>query len=325
MTSTARIAVTGAAGQIGYSLLFRIASGEMLGPDRPVALNLMEITPALGALRGVVMELADCAYPLLQDVVVTDDRDVAFTDVDYAMLVGAKPRGKGMERGDLLAENGRIFGPQGRALNDRASRGVKVLVIGNPANTNALIAMRNAPDLAPEQFSAMMRLDHNRAISQVAEKTGAPVSEIRRVTIWGNHSATQYPDLSHTVIGAVPAAELLDAGWIRDRFIPRVQKRGAEVIEARGLSSAASAAHAGLSHVRDWVGGTAAGDWTSMAVPSDGSYGIPEGLIYSFPVTIENGAYRIVPDLDVDEFSRGKMDATRAELEDERDVVRDLL
>ena len=325
MTSTARIAVTGAAGQIGYSLLFRIASGEMLGPDRPVALNLMEITPALGALRGVVMELADCAYPLLQDVVVTDDPDVAFKDVDHAMLVGAKPRGKGMERGDLLAENGRIFGPQGRALNDRASRGVKVLVIGNPANTNALIAIRNAPDLAPAQFSAMMRLDHNRAIGQVAEKTGASVSEIRRVTIWGNHSATQYPDLSHAVIGAVPATELLDSGWIRDRFIPRVQKRGAEIIEARGLSSAASAAHAGLSHVRDWVGGTAAGDWTSMAVPSDGSYGIPEGLIYSFPVTIENGAYRIVPDLEIDEFSRGKMDATRAELEEERDAVRELL
>ena len=325
MTSTARIAVTGAAGQIGYSLLFRIASGEMLGPDRPVALNLMEITPALGALRGVVMELADCAYPLLQDVVVTDDPDVAFTDVDYAMLVGAKPRGKGMERGDLLAENGRIFGPQGRALNDRASRGVKVLVIGNPANTNALIAMRNAPDLAPAQFSAMMRLDHNRAIGQVAEKTGASVSEIRRVTIWGNHSATQYPDLSHAVIGAVPATELLDSGWIRDRFIPRVQRRGAEVIEARGLSSAASAAHAGLSHIRDWVGGTAAGDWTSMAIPSDGSYGIPEGLIYSFPVTIENGACRIVPDLEIDEFSRARMDATRAELEDERDAVRELL
>ena len=325
MTSTARIAVTGAAGQIGYSLLFRIASGEMLGPDRPVALNLMEITPALGALRGVVMELADCAYPLLQDVVVTDDPDIAFKDVDYAMLVGAKPRGKGMERGDLLAENGRIFGPQGRALNDRASRGVKVLVIGNPANTNALIAMRNAPDLAPAQFSAMMRLDHNRAISQVAEKTGAAVSEIRRVTIWGNHSATQYPDLSHAVIGTVPAAELLDSGWIRDRFIPRVQKRGAEIIEARGLSSAASAAFAGLSHIRDWVGGTAAGDWTSMAIPSDGSYGIPEGLIYSFPVTIENGAYRIVPDLEIDEFSRGKMNATRAELEEERDAVRELL
>ena len=325
MTSTARVAVSGAAGQIGYSLLFRIASGEMLGPDRPVALNLMEIAPALGALRGVVMELADCAYPLLQDVVVTDDPDVAFRDVDYAMLVGAKPRGKGMERGDLLAENGRIFGPQGRALNDRASRGVKVLVIGNPANTNALIAMHNAPDLAPAQFSAMMRLDHNRAISQVAEKTGAAVPEIRRVTIWGNHSATQYPDLNHAVIGAVPATELLDSGWIRDRFIPRVQKRGAEVIEARGLSSAASAAHAGLSHVRDWVGGTAAGDWTSMAVPSDGSYGIPEGLIYSFPVTIENGAYHIVPDLEIDEFSRGKMDATRAELEEERDAVRELL
>ena len=325
MRSPARIAVTGAAGQIGYSLLFRIASGEMLGPDRPVALSLMEITPALDALRGVVMELNDCAYPLLRDVVVTDDPAVAFRDADYAMLVGAKPRGKGMERGDLLAENGRIFGPQGRALNDHASRGVKVLVIGNPANTNALIAMRNAPDLAPEQFSAMMRLDHNRAISQVAEKTGAAVSDIRRVTIWGNHSATQYPDLNHAVIGDTPAMERLDAAWVRDQFIPRVQKRGAEVIEARGLSSAASAACAGLSHVRDWVAGTVDGDWTSMAVASDGSYGIPEGLIYSFPVTIANGVYRIVQGLDVDEFSRAKMDATRIELEEERDAVRALL
>jgi len=325
MTSTARVAVTGAAGQIGYSLLFRIASGEMLGPDRPVALNLMEITPALGALRGVVMELADCAYPLLQDVVVTDDPAVAFRDADYAMLVGAKPRGKGMERGDLLAGNGRIFGPQGRALNDHASRDVKVLVIGNPANTNALIAMRNAPDLAPAQFSAMMRLDHNRAISQVADKTGASVTDIRRVTIWGNHSATQYPDLSHATIGGKPAMERLDPEWVRNRFIPQVQKRGAEIIEARGLSSAASAAFAGLSHVRDWERGTAPGDWTSMAVASDGSYGIPEGLIYSFPVTIESGAWRIVQGLDVDDFSRGKMDATRTELEEERDAVRDLL
>ena len=325
MTSPARIAVTGAAGQIGYSLLFRIASGEMLGPDRPIALNLMEITPALGALSGVVMELNDCAYPLLQDVVTTDDPAVAFKDADYAILVGARPRGKGMERGDLLAENGRIFGPQGRALNDHASRHVKVLVIGNPANTNALIAMRNAPDLAPAQFSAMMRLDHNRAISQVAEKTGAAVSDIRRVTIWGNHSATQYPDLNHAMIGTEPAMERLDVGWVRDRFIPRVQKRGAEVIEARGLSSAASAAHAGLSHVRDWVHGTADGDWTSMAIPSDGSYGIPEGLIYSFPVTVEDGTCRIVQGLDIDEFSRGKMDSTRAELEDERDAVRTLL
>jgi len=325
MTSTARVAVTGAAGQIGYSLLFRIASGEMFGPDRPVALNLMEITPALDALRGVVMELADCAYPLLQDVVVTDDPAVAFRDADYAMLVGAKPRGKGMERGDLLAGNGRIFGPQGRALNDHASRDVKVLVIGNPANTNALIALRNAPDLAPAQFSAMMRLDHNRAISQVADKTGAPVTDIRRVTIWGNHSATQYPDLSHATIGGTPAMERLDLEWVRNRFIPRVQKRGAEIIEARGLSSAASAAFAGLSHMRDWVRGTAPGDWTSMAIASDGSYGIPEGLLYSFPVTIEDGDWRIVPGLDVDDFSRGKMDATRAELEEERDAVRDLL
>ncbi len=325
MNPPARIAVTGAAGQIGYSLLFRIASGEMLGPERPVALSLMEITPALGALRGVVMELADCAYPLLQDIVVTDDPAVAFRDADYAMLVGAKPRGKGMERGDLLAGNGRIFGPQGRALNDHASRDVKVVVIGNPANTNALIAMRNAPDLAPAQFSAMMRLDHNRAVSQVAEKTGAAVPEIRRVAIWGNHSATQYPDLHHATVGGRPALELLDAGWVRDRFIPRVQKRGAEIIEARGLSSAASAACAGLSHVRDWVRGTAEGDWTSMAVPSDGSYGIPEGLVYSFPVTVENGAYRIVQGLDIGEFSRERMDATRAELEEERDAVRDLL
>ena len=325
MTSTARVAVTGAAGQIGYSLLFRIASGEMLGPDRPVALNLMEITPALGALRGVAMELADCAFPLLQDVVTTDDPAVAFRDVDYAMLVGARPRGKGMERGDLLAENGRIFGPQGRALSDNASRDVKVLVIGNPANTNALIAMRNAPDLAPTQFSAMTRLDHNRAISQVAERTGAAVSAIQRVTVWGNHSATQYPDLSHALIDGRPAMERLEATWVREQFIPRVQKRGAEVIEARGLSSAASAAHAGLSHLRDWVGGTPEGNWTSMAVASDGSYGVPEGLIYSFPVTVENGAFHIVQGLDVDGFSRTMMNATQAELEEERDAVRDLL
>ena len=325
MTTTARVAVTGAAGQIGYSLLFRIAAGEMLGPDRPVALNLMEITPALGALRGVVMELGDCALPLLQDVVTTDDPAVAFRDADYAMLVGARPRGKGMERGDLLAENGKIFGPQGRALNDNAKRDVKVLVIGNPANTNALIAMHNAPDLVPAQFSAMMRLDHNRAISQVAEKTGVAVSTIRRVTVWGNHSATQYPDLNHALIDGTPAMEQLESAWVREQFIPRVQKRGAEVIEARGLSSAASAAHAGLSHLRDWVGGTPVGDWTSMAIPSDGSYGIPQGLIYSFPVTIESGAYRIVQGLGIDGFSREKMDATRAELEEERDAVKDLL
>ena len=325
MKSTARVAVTGAAGQIGYSLLFRIASGEMLGPDRPVALNLMEITPALGALRGVVMELADCALPLLQDVVTTDDPAVAFKDVDYAMLVGARPRGKGMERGDLLAENGRIFGPQGRALNDNASRDVRVLVIGNPANTNALIAMRNAPDLAPSRFSAMTRLDHNRAISQVAERTGAAVTAIQRVTVWGNHSATQYPDLGHALIDGRPAMERLDARWVREQFIPRVQKRGAEVIEARGLSSAASAAHAGLSHLRDWVGGTPEGNWTSMAVASDGSYGVPEGLVYSFPVTVENGSFRIVQGLDVDEFGRTMMSATQAELEEERDAVRDLL
>ena len=325
MKDTVRVAVTGAAGQIGYSLLFRIASGEMLGPDQPVSLQLMEITPALGALKGVVMELRDCAYPLLQDVVITDDPEVGFKDADYAMLVGARPRGKGMERGDLLAANGKIFKPQGQALNACAARGIKVLVVGNPANTNALIAMRNAPDLAPSQFSAMTRLDHNRAISQLAEKTGAAVTEVRKVAIWGNHSATQYPDLSHATVGGRPASELVDEAWVRGEFIPCVQKRGAAVIEARGLSSAASAANAALSHLRDWVAGTPAGDWVSMAVPSDGSYGIPAGLIYSFPVTVAGGAVSIVQGLDIDEFSRTKMDATLSELEQERDAVRDLI
>jgi len=325
MKDTVRVAVTGAAGQIGYSLLFRIASGEMLGPDQPVSLQLMEITPALGALKGIVMELRDCAYPLLQDVVITDDPEVGFKDADYAMLVGARPRGKGMERGDLLAANGKIFKPQGQALNACAARGIKVLVVGNPANTNALIAMRNAPDLAPSQFSAMTRLDHNRAISQLAEKTGAAVTEVRKVAIWGNHSATQYPDLSHATVGGRPASELVDEAWVRGEFIPCVQKRGAAVIEARGLSSAASAANAALSHLRDWVAGTPAGDWVSMAVPSDGSYGIPAGLIYSFPVTVAGGAVSIVQGLDIDEFSRTKMDATLSELEQERDAVRDLI
>jgi len=325
MKEPVRVAVTGAAGQIAYSLLFRIASGEMLGPDQPVVLQLLEITPALKALEGVVMEVNDCAYPLVRDIVVTDDAGVAFDGVGYALLVGSKPRGKGMERGDLLTENGKIFKPQGQALNEAARRDVKVLVIGNPANTNALIAMNNAPDLDPSQFAAMTRLDHNRAMSQLAAKTGSAVGDIKRVTIWGNHSATQYPDINHATVAGKPATELVDSAWVTEEFIPRVQKRGAEVIEARGHSSAASAAYAGLSHMRDWVGGTADGDWVSMAVPSDGSYGISEGLMYSFPVTIANGQYSIVQDLAINDFSRGKMDATMAELEGERDAVKDLI
>ncbi len=325
MKPTVSVAVTGGAGQIAYSLLFRIASGEMLGPDQPVNLNLLEITPALGALNGVVMELRDCAYPLLQNVVVTDDPNVAMRDVGYAMLVGARPRGPGMERGDLLSENGKIFGPQGKALNEHASRDVKVLVIGNPANTNCLIAMKNAPDLSPRQFTAMTRLDHNRAKGQLAEKAGAQIADIARMTIWGNHSATQYPDINHCTVSGQAATELVDHAWVADEFIPRVQKRGAEIIDARGASSAASAAYAGLAHVRDWVRGTADGDWVSMGIASDGSYGIAEGLIYSYPVTIKDGDYQIVQGLSVDPFSQSKMDATRIELEEERDAVKNLL
>jgi len=325
MKPPVRVAVTGAAGQIAYSLLFRIASGEMLGKDQPVILQLMEITPALNALRGVAMEISDCAYPLVSDIVETDDANVAFRDVEYAMLVGAKPRGKGMERKDLLSENGKIFGPQGRALNEHANRNVKVLVIGNPANTNALIAMNNAPDLNPRQFTAMTRLDHNRAVGQLAGKTGSAVTDVKRMTIWGNHSATQYPDVSHATVGGESAKSLVDNAWIKDDFIPRVQKRGAEIIDARGLSSAASAGYAGLEHMRDWAMGSAEGDWVSMAIPSDGSYGIPEGLIYSFPVTTANGDYEIVQGLEVDEFSREKMDLTKTELEEERDAVKDLI
>ena len=325
MEAPARIAITGAAGQIAYSLLFRIASGDLLGKDRPVVLHLLEITPALGALRGVVMELCDCAFPLLQDVVATDDASLAFRDADCAFLVGARPRSADMERRDLLAENGKIFAPQGRALNDNASRNVRVLVVGNPANTNALIAMRNAPELEPTRFTAMTRLDHNRAVALVAERCESAVSEVRRVTVWGNHSATQYPDLSHATVRGQAASELLDPGWIRETFIPRVQRRGTEIIEARGASSAASAAHAALDHMRDWVFGTKEGDWVSMAVPSDGSYGIPEGVIYSYPVTTALGDYRVVPGLGIDEFSRGKMDATFRELEEERDAIRALL
>ena len=325
MEAPARIAITGAAGQIAYSLLFRIASGDLLGNDRPLVLHLLEITPALGALQGVVMELSDCAFPLLRDVVATDDASLAFKDADYAFLVGARPRSADMERRDLLAENGKIFAPQGRALNENASRDVRVLVVGNPANTNALIAMRNAPDLDPARFTAMTRLDHNRALAQVAERCNSDVSDVRRVTIWGNHSATQYPDLSHATVRGQAASDLLDPVWIRETFIPRVQRRGTEIIEARGASSAASAAHAALDHMRDWVFGTKEGDWVSMAVPSDGSYGIPEGVIYSYPVTTALGDYRVVPDLEIDEFSRGKMDATFRELEEERDAIRGLI
>jgi malate dehydrogenase len=325
MKEPVRVAITGAAGQIAYSLLFRIASGEMLGSDQPVSLQLLEIAPALKALEGVVMEINDCAYPLLRDIVVTDDAGKAFDRVAYALLVGSKPRGKGMERSDLLTENGKIFKPQGQALNECAQRDVKVLVIGNPANTNALIAMGNAPDLEPSQFTAMTRLDHNRAMSQLAAKTGAAIADIKRVTIWGNHSATQYPDINHATVAGKSATELVDRAWIANEFIPRVQKRGAEVIAARGHSSAASAAYAGLSHMRDWVGGTPDGDWLSMVVPSDGSYGIPEGLMYSFPVTISGGQIEIVQGLAIDDFSREKMDTTRAELEGERDAVKDLI
>ncbi|MVN86998.1 malate dehydrogenase [Deinococcus sp. HMF7620] len=319
-----RVAVTGAAGQIGYSLLFRIASGDMLGKDQPVILQLLEITPALKALNGVVMELRDCAFPLLADIVTSDDPMVAFKDADYALLVGAMPRKAGMERGDLLGANGGIFKPQGEALNAVASRDVKVLVVGNPANTNALIAQQNAPDLDPKQFTAMVRLDHNRAISQLAEKTGQPVSSIKNLTIWGNHSSTQYPDLSQTTVNGQPALDQVDRDWYENSYISTVAKRGAAIIEARGLSSAASAASAAIDHMRDWALGTPEGEWVSMGIPSDGSYGVPEGLIYGFPVTCKNGQYEIVQGLDVSDFSRGKMDATAKELEEERDEVRKL-
>jgi len=325
MKAPVRVAVTGAAGQISYALNFRIASGSMLGPDQPVILQLLEIPPAMQALNGVVMELKDCAFPLLHDVVVSDDPNVAFEGVEYALLVGAKPRGKGMERSDLLTENGKIFKPQGAALNAHANRDVRVLVIGNPANTNALIAMKNAPDLDPRQFTAMTRLDHNRAISQLAEKTGIAVTDIKQVTIWGNHSSTQYPDINHAMVGGRSASDLVDQTWVRDEFIPRVQKRGAEIIEARGSSSAASAASSGVDHIRDWVRGTPDGDWVSMGIPSDGSYGIPEGIIYSYPVTTKDGHYEICQGLDIDTFSRERMEATRRELEEERDAVSALL
>ncbi|MBI2708368.1 MAG: malate dehydrogenase [Actinobacteria bacterium] len=320
-----RVAVTGAAGQIGYSLLFRIASGAMLGPGTPVILQMLEITPALGALDGVAMELEDCAFPLLAGMVKTDDPEVAFGDADVALLVGAMPRKAGMERADLLGANGGIFQPQGRALASSARKDVKVLVVGNPANTNALIALHNAPGLDPSSFTAMTRLDHNRAKAQLAAKLGVPVTEIRKMTIWGNHSTTQYPDLFHCEVGGRNAAEAVgDHAWIEDTFIPTVAKRGAAIIDARGASSAASAANAAIDHVRDWVLGTPEGDWVSMAVPSDGSYGVPEGLVSSFPCTCRDGRWEIVPGLDIDDFSRGRIDASVAELGEERAAVRDL-
>ncbi len=321
MKSPVRVAVTGAAGQIGYSLLFRIAAGEMLGSDQPIIFQLLEITPALKALEGVVMEIDDCAYPLVAGFVLTDDVNVAFKDVDYALLVGAKPRGAGMERSDLLEANGGIFKVQGKALNDHASRDVRVVVVGNPANTNANTAMINAPDLNPKNFTALTRLDHNRALAQLAAETKSDVSDIKKMIIWGNHSTTQYPDLSHTTVAGKAAHDLVDRNWYENDYIPRVAKRGAEIIEARGASSAASAANAAIAHIRDWVAGTPEGNWTSMAVPSDGSYGIPEGLTYSFPVTCSNGEYVIVQGLEIDDFSRERMEITQRELEEERDAV----
>ncbi|MEM7050305.1 MAG: malate dehydrogenase [Acidobacteriota bacterium] len=325
MKNPVRVAITGAAGNIGYALAFRIAAGDMLGPDQPVILQLIEIPPAMDALGGVVMELNDCAFPLLHGIVATSELEAGFRDADFALLVGARPRGPGMERNDLLGANGKIFGPQGKAINDHASRGVKVLVVGNPANTNALIAAANAPDLDPRQFTAMTRLDHNRAISQLAEKTGAHATDIRRMIIWGNHSSTQYPDIAHATIAGDAAASQVDQDWYRDTFIPTVQKRGAAIIQARGASSAASAASAAIDHMRSWSLGLDEGDWVSMAVPSDGSYGIAPGVIYSFPCVCRDGDWSIVQDLEIDDFSRQRMEATDAELREERDAVRDLL
>ena len=325
MKSPVNVAITGAAGQIGYALAFRVASGAMLGPDQPINLHLLEITPALGALQGVVMELNDCAFPTLNKIVATDDAKVAFKDCDVALLVGARPRGPGMERKDLLLANAQIFSAQGKALDAVANRNVRVLVVGNPANTNSLIAQRNAPGLNPRNFTAMVRLDHNRALSQLAEKTGSHVTKIRKAVIWGNHSATQYPDLHHATVDGKAALSLIDQKWYSDTFIPVVQQRGAAIIKARGASSAASAASAAIDHIRDWVLGTPDGDWVSMAVPSDGSYGIPAGVIYGYPVTCKNGDYQIVQGLAINDFSRQRMDATHKELLEERDGVKELI
>jgi malate dehydrogenase len=325
MKQPLNVAITGAAGQIGYALAFRVASGALFGADQPVNLHLLEITPALPTLRGVVMELDDCAFPTLAKVIATDDARVAFKDCHAALLVGARPRGPGMERKDLLLANAQIFSAQGKALDAVASRDVRVLVVGNPANTNALIAMKNAPSLKPQSFTAMTRLDHNRALSQLAAKTGSHVNDIQRMIIWGNHSATQYPDINHCLVKGQGARTLVDQDWIEKDFIPTVQQRGAAIIKARGASSAASAASAAIDHIRDWFRGSPQGDWLSMGIPSDGSYGIPEGVIYSYPVICRGGQYEIVQGLDIDAFSRARMDATHKELLEERDGVKDLL
>ena len=325
MKKPVRVTITGAAGQIGYQLAFRIASGQMLGPDQPVILQLLEIPPALPALEGVVMELEDCAFNTVGGIVATADADVAFKDSEYALLVGARPRGPGMERKDLLEANAQIFSVQGKAMNDHASRDIRVLVVGNPANTNALIASSNAPDIDKSRFTAMTRLDHNRAKAQIAAKTGSHVSDIRQMTIWGNHSATQYPDIYHASVGGKAVIDLVDESWLADEFIPKVQQRGAAIIKARGASSAASAASAAIDHMHDWALGTPDGDWVSMAIPADGSYGIEEGVIYSYPVTCKGGEYEIVQGLEVNEFSRTRMAATEAELREERAAIETLL
>lgn len=325
MKSPVRVTITGAAGQIGYQLAFRIASGQMLGADQPVILQLLEIPPALAALNGVVMELDDCAFDTLAGVVATDDPDVAFKDSDYALLVGARPRGPGMERKDLLEANAAIFSVQGKAINEHSNRDIRVLVVGNPANTNALIASSNAPDVNPRNFTAMTRLDHNRAMAQLAAQTNSHVTDISRMTIWGNHSATQYPDIHYASVGEKPAMDLVDQTWIANEFIPVVQQRGAKIIAARGASSAASAASAAIDHMRDWALGSADDDWVSMAIPADGSYGIEPGIVYSYPVRCRAGDYEIVQDLPIDDFSRERMDATEVELREERTAIEDLL
>ena len=323
MKAPVTVTITGAAGQLGYALVFRVASGAMLGPDQPIILKLLEIPPAMNALHGVIMEIDDCAFPLVKGIVPTDDPDTAFDGADYALLVGSRPRGPGMERSELMEANAAIFSVQGRALNDHASRGVKVLVVGNPANTNCLIAQRNAPDLDPRNFTSMMRLDHNRALAQLASKTGAPVSQIESLAVWGNHSPTMYPDLHHATVAGTPALDLVNMEWLDNEFIPTVQKRGAAIIDARGASSAASAANAAIDHVRDWMSNT--GGIVSMGVLSDGSYGIAEGLFFSFPIRCRGGDWEIVQGLAVNDYSRGKLDITQAELKDERDLVADLL
>ena len=325
MRSPIRVAVTGAAGNIGYAISFRIANGDLFGPDQPVVLQMLEIPPAMKALEGVAMELHDCAFPLLSDMILTDDANVAFAGASWVLLIGARPRSAGMERKDLLDANGAIFKPQGMAINQNAASDVRIAVVGNPANTNCLIAMNNAPDIAAERFSAMTRLDHNRAVSQLAQKAGVPVQDVRKVTIWGNHSSTQYPDAVHAVISGAPATEVVDQAWIRGTFIPTVQKRGAEVIAARGQSSAASAANAAINHVQSWYYGTPKDDWVSMAIPSTGAYGTPEGVIFSYPVTVHNGEIRIVEGLDLDAFDRQMLDATGQELVEERSTVEALL